>query len=176
MMEVETIAGELRASIRRWRTSASRLARPAAQNHGVLDSSSEADLILLRSNYDVAHAPFSSHRPLLGRFIMFIKNIVRELLVQLLERQTSYNAAAARLLKHLDRKLDRIVQEQQRLERRLEALETRITSQAVRSAARASTGGVLERLDGLDSRQLSHPIDAAEEALDRAASKLRKQA
>ncbi len=121
--ETQSIAAELRASIRRAHVAHSRGTRlqsvDVADN---LDGSIERDLALLRSNSDVAHAPFRSHRPLTGRFIIFIRNIARELLVQLLERQSACNSAAARALTHLSRKLDQIAQEQESIAQRLDAI------------------------------------------------------
>ena len=125
--ERERIAAQLRASIRKARVPGTRSARGFAFHD---DGSIEHDLILLRSSYDVAHAPFTSHRPLVGRAIIFIKNIVRELVVQLFERQTSFNGAAARAIDHLNRKLEAMAQEHKRIEQRLDALEASLPAQA----------------------------------------------
>src|SRR5579884_1323897 len=127
-MDLDIITGELRASIRRWRIPGIRSGR-GEQTDGLPDGCG-SDLMLLLSGYDVARAPFTSHRPLIGRLIIMIKNVARELLVQLFDRQSSYNAAAARVLSRLDRKLDQIARQQERLERRLDALEAVITSES----------------------------------------------
>jgi hypothetical protein len=147
--EFDEISGELRASVRRWRIPGSRSGRDS-QAEGWLEGACGPDLMLLLSDYDVAHVPFISHRPLIGRLIIMIKNIARELLVQLFDRQSSYNAAAARVLGRLDRKLDQLAQQQERIERRLDALEAIVTppsESAVRiaPAADGATGKALEQ-------------------------------
>ena len=80
---------------------------------------------MLRSTYDMAGAPFTSHRQVLGRLIIFFKNIARELLVQLLARQSAYNGAAVRAITHLKHRLDTLADEQRRIMQRLDALEAR---------------------------------------------------
>jgi hypothetical protein len=128
-MDLDIITGELRASVRRWRVPGIRSGR-GGHADGLLDGGCGPDLMLLLSGYDVARAPFTSHRPFIGRLIIMIKNVARELLVQLFDRQSSYNAAAARVLSRLDRKLDQIARQQERLERRLDALEALVTSES----------------------------------------------
>jgi hypothetical protein len=161
----DIIAGELRRSIRKWRIPGSRVTRATRLSDADLDGSIESDLILLRANYDVARVPFSSHRPRLGRLIIVVKNAARELLVQLFDRQTSYNAAAARVLTRLDRKLNAILREQQRIERRLDALESRIT-ETIPPTRIAPGDNAIESPDIFNSRQLNRRIDAIEEAID----------
>ncbi len=121
--EVESIAAQLRSSIRQARVPGIRPARRDAAPIADQDDNIAPDLMLLRSGCGIAHAPFRSHRRVLGRCIIFIRNLARELLVQLLERQDSFNAAAARAIGHLSRKLDRIELQQQRIEQRVAALE-----------------------------------------------------
>ncbi len=174
--DIDIIAGELRASIRRWRIAGSRTARATVLTDADGEGSIESDLILLRSNYDVARAPFSSHRRRIGRLIILIKNAARELLVQLLDRQTSYNAAAARVLSHLDRKLDAIVQEQRRIERRLEALESRVAEIAPSQTGLAPAHSAIESPDAMDSRRLNRRVDAIEKAIDGAPRGLHQRA
>lgn len=47
---------------------------------------------------DICRDPFTSHRPVLGKFIIRLKNFAKELLVQILERQVHYNFANAKLV------------------------------------------------------------------------------
>jgi hypothetical protein len=123
-----------------------------------LDGAPDHDLALLRSYYDVAHAPFTSHRPLLGRFIIPFRNIARELLLQLLLRQSSYNATAARALSRLSLKLEAFAHEQERIARRLDALEV---------AAGAAGPAATKHRNGLASNGLHDRIEALEDALGR---------
>ena len=122
--EVDKVAGELRASIRRAQVPRSHIpaSRLAAEPEGAI----KADLEVLRCTYDIAGAPFTSHRKFLGRVIISIKNIARELLLQLLARQSAYNGAAVRVIGHLTHKLGSLEAEHARMAQRLAALEARL--------------------------------------------------
>ena len=129
--EMERIAGALQASIRKTRIPGARVpgVSPASDSGSI-----DLDLGLLVSNYDISSAPFTSHRRVLGRLIIFAKNLARELLVQLLARQSAYNGAATRVISHLKRKIDSMADEQARLAQRLADLETRLDAHASRTA------------------------------------------
>lgn len=131
--EVERIAGELQASIRKARVQRPRMISSARitvpQSAFEPDGAIELELAVLRSSYDIAGAPFTSHRRFLGRFIIFFKNIAREVLLQLLARQSAYNGAAVRAIAHLKQRQDTIAEEQRRIAQRLAALEARIGAQ-----------------------------------------------
>jgi hypothetical protein len=166
--EVERIAGELRASIRKARVSlspspTSRVSIPEGAFEP--DSAIEIELAVLRSTYDMAGAPFTSHRRVLGRFIIFFKNIARELLVQLLARQSAFNGAAVRAITHLKQRLDTLAEEQRRITQRLDALEARFGAgqqQALPQQTRTSNGS--EPTGGFGSAQLNQRLDALEKA------------
>jgi len=144
--EAESIAAELRAAIRQARVAGSpALAGNAANATLAAQAQIEPELQILRSTYDVASAPFTSHRRILGPFIILIKNFTRELLVQLLARQSVYNGAAARAIAHLSQRLNALADENARLAHRIAALEADIESG--RTAARPSP-------------QLAHPHQA----------------
>src|SRR5882724_7776205 len=59
-----------------------------------------ADLTSLQSNHDIYHIHLTSHRKLLGPFIVLAKKVVRQLLTPSLERQSGYNAVNNRLALH----------------------------------------------------------------------------
>jgi hypothetical protein len=120
----ERIAAELRATIRKSGAAGSPLLGPSSQPEPPID----AELQILHSTSDIAGAPFRSHRRLLGRFIIMMKNFARELLVQLLQRQTAFNAAAIRLIEHLNRRLDAMARELSLTAQRLAELEARLES------------------------------------------------
>jgi len=124
----ERIASQLRSSIRKARSP--RSGNPAVAKMAEPEGALDFDLALLRSNYDVATPPFRSHRKLLGRPIIFLKNFALELLIQLLVRQTAYNGAASRLITHLRHQLDRMAEENGHLAQRLAVLEARLASQS----------------------------------------------
>jgi O-antigen chain-terminating methyltransferase len=60
-----------------------------------------ADLAFLQSGYDVYHINFTSHRKVLGRVVVFFKQVLRQLMTPILERQCAFNAASARVASHL---------------------------------------------------------------------------
>ena len=65
------------------------------------DGQVAVDLAALHSHSTIAQIHFTSHRKLLGRFVIFIKQGLRRLLTPILERQTAYNAANTRLASYL---------------------------------------------------------------------------
>lgn len=182
--EVEKIAGQLRASIRKasvqrapasaaledvWMPTANpiahaRISLPA--NAAELDAAIAHDLALLRLNYDIAGAPFTSHRRVLGRLIIVMKNIARELLVQLLARQSVYNGASTRAITHLKDRLDSLAAEQARIARRLAALESRIGAAPAQPESRPSRPPAgTARAEGLELRRLNARLNALEDAV-----------
>src|SRR5919109_132090 len=68
-----------------------------------------ADLASLRSNYDIYHIHFTSHRKAMGRVVLLTKQILRKLLTPILERQLTYNAANARVASYLCTKLEETI-------------------------------------------------------------------
>src|SRR5579883_632374 len=110
--EAERIAAQLRAAIRMTPVARGRARAGSAEPGSMEADALEADLMTLRSNCEIAHAPFRSHRRFAGRFIICIRNLVREIIAQPLERQDSYNRAGLRALERLTRKLDAIAREQ----------------------------------------------------------------
>jgi hypothetical protein len=166
--EVERIAAELQASIRKARVPrspipVSRVTIPEGAFEP--DSAIEIELAVLRSSYDMAGAPFTSHRRVLGRCIIFFKNIARELLVQLLARQSAFNGAAVRAITRLKHRLDTLAEEQRRITQRLDALEARfdaVPQQALPQRLRTSNGS--EQADGFGADQLNERLDALEKA------------
>ena len=167
--EVQRIAGELQASIRKARVARSPISVSGiAISEGAFepDSAIELEIAVLRSTYDMAGAPFTSHRQVLGRFIIFFKNIARELLVQLLARQSAYNGASVRAITHLKHRLDTLADEQRRIAQRLDALEARFADgpqQGLPQQTRTSKGS--EPADGFGA-----PVNQRLDALERAAA------
>ena len=119
----------------------------------------------MRSTYDIAGAPFTSHRKFLGRVIISIKNLARELLLQLLARQSAYNGAAVRVIGHLTHKLGSLEAEHARMAQRLAALEAqawRRTNLATVAGSPASNGP--SSTVGRSPGKLNDRSDAAEKA------------
>ncbi len=160
--EVEQVAGELRASIRRAQVPRSRSGEARITISSATfepDGAMDPDLAVMHSTYDIASAPFTSHRKVLGRLIIFIKNLARELLVQLLARQSAYNGAAVRVIGHRTHKLGSLEAEHARMAQRLAALEARL-------AAAESSGVSDGRVSTVSLRPgtLNERPDAAEKA------------
>jgi tRNA (mo5U34)-methyltransferase len=66
-----------------------------------------ADLALLLSGSDVTRINFTSHRRVLGPLVVLAKRGLSRLLTPILERQTAYNAANARVIASLKDELER---------------------------------------------------------------------
>jgi hypothetical protein len=170
--DANEIAGELAASIRKAGVARSR-PRETGPQIGIAvstrhesDGPIEHDLALMRGNYDVASAPFTSHRPLLGRFIIAMKNVVREFLAQLLARQSAYNGAATRAITALKQRLDHLADEQARIVQRVAALESRIgAGQSSENRRGAGSSISLEHDNGSGSRALDDRLEVLEQAL-----------
>ena len=65
------------------------------------ESQKLVDFSFLQSEYDIQHVPLTSHRKVIGRFIVVAKNILRQLLTPVLERQAALNMANARVASYL---------------------------------------------------------------------------
>jgi SAM-dependent methyltransferase len=64
------------------------------------------DLRNLHALYDILRAPFTFHRRVLGRLLLPLRWMVKELLTPVIARQVSYNAANTRLVDDLKTRLD----------------------------------------------------------------------
>ena len=72
-----------------------------------------SDLTTLHSASDIYHIHFTSHRKIVGPFVVFLKELLRKLLTPILERQVAYNATNARIVAHLQEELETIRQQAQ---------------------------------------------------------------
>jgi hypothetical protein len=168
--DVRKIASELAACIRKAGVARGRasegLMRTGTGAGRDADGPIEHDLAAMRANYDIASAAFTSHRPRVGRFIIAMKNIVREFLVQLLARQSMYNAAATRAITSLKRRLDQVADEQARIAQRLAALESRLDirrTSEIRPQTEAPTQAPTDK--EFVPHALDNRLDALEQAI-----------
>ena len=60
-----------------------------------------AEFSALQDNREIRYFHLTSHRKLLGSFVLMAKKLARKLLTPCLERQTGYNTANIRLAQHL---------------------------------------------------------------------------
>jgi len=80
-------------------------------NQSTLGPSVKGDPSLLKHEYNILGTPFFSHRRILGRGILLLKNFSRDLFSQILFRQITYNAANMRLVTHLAREIESLKSE-----------------------------------------------------------------
>jgi hypothetical protein len=117
-----------------------------------IDAEAGHDLVVLHSGWNIANFPITSHRKVIGFFIVLGKKIMRLLMVPALHRQIVYNQANTRTVQRLKDDLDhRVTQDIDELRRsftaRLEALEAELDRRTV--SARMETGsGPAGVLDG----------------------------
>lgn len=76
------------------------------------DGQMETDLSVLHSSHDIYRINLSSHRKILGPFVVALKKIIRQLLTPSLERQVAYNASNARVVTSLKEHLVSLGQQQ----------------------------------------------------------------
>ena len=107
-LDLDALMAQLRENIRKRRKALGAAEYPQDERKG-------SDLATLHSHYDLACAPFSSHRRLLGRPIVALKEILRRLVVPILEPQVVYNGANARLITWLTSRTDEFQHNQARL-------------------------------------------------------------
>ncbi len=104
-LDVEQVMERIRENIRR-RRSAAEGSEPSRGLAPPSDGQVAADLALLQSGYDVYTIHLTSHRRLLGSFVVLVKDILRRLLTPILTRQVGYNAANARVAGFLKGQID----------------------------------------------------------------------
>jgi hypothetical protein len=86
------------------------------------------DLPFLRSGYDIYHIEFTSHRTVLGRVVVLLKRILRQLMTPILERQCALNLAGARVASHLQEQASQIQQQVFHLQQQVEELREQQTA------------------------------------------------
>ena len=133
-IDVEQIMQQVRENIR------SRKPGPASSSltHPSSEAQLAADLTALHSGHDVYRAHFPSHRRVLGRFIIFAKKTLLQLLTPILVKQAAYNAANTRVMAHLMGRLAALDEQQRQM--RVEGL-----SQQAQAALEARLGGLEEQ-------------------------------
>ncbi len=107
-IDVEQIMEQIRGNIWKRRSEGS----PPNASAPRSESQMPADIFFLQSGYDIYHISFTSHRKVLGRFVVFAKNLLRQLLTPIIERQVAFNAADARAASYLWEQVEGVRQEQ----------------------------------------------------------------
>ena len=75
---------------------------------GQASSQGPEELGFLQTAQDLSQVRFSSHRRGVGNFIVLAKRVLQQLLTPILERQSAYNAANARLMAYLCERVSRM--------------------------------------------------------------------
>lgn len=107
-VNVEQVMEQIREDIRRRRQGSS----PADGGSPASHNPVAADLASLHNTYDLSRVYFTSHRRVLGRFVIFAKQGLRKLLSPILQRQLAYNAANTRVASYLWEQVEGIRQQQ----------------------------------------------------------------
>jgi SAM-dependent methyltransferase len=87
------------------------------------------ELSALQNNREIRYFHLSSHRKLLGSFVLMAKKLVRKLLTPSLERQTGYNTANMRLAQHLWEHAEGLQRTNQELVAQISELRQALTAQ-----------------------------------------------
>jgi 2-polyprenyl-3-methyl-5-hydroxy-6-metoxy-1,4-benzoquinol methylase len=69
------------------------------------DDELAADFASLHAAYDIYNLQFTSHRRIIGPFVIFVKKLLRQLLTPILTHQVTYNAVNTRVATQLGEKL-----------------------------------------------------------------------
>ena len=88
-----------------------------------------AEFSALQGNREIRYFHLSSHRKLLGSFVLMAKKLARKLLTPSLERQTGYNTTNIRLAQHLWDHAEGVRRTSQELAAQLDELRQALTAQ-----------------------------------------------
>jgi SAM-dependent methyltransferase len=148
-IDVEQLMKRVRENIKR-----KRVAEDTAPSENLVvplgEGPTAADFAYLRSGYNIQDVSFTSPRRVIGPFVVAVKNILRRLLTAILERQTAYNAASARVAAHIQESIETLDRRQAQAGRELKGwIETIETNQA---SIRDKHTELQERVSRLESR------------------------
>src|SRR5258705_13701387 len=120
-IDVEQIMRRIRENIDRKRGAEG---HPTFKKHTspVDNDQMAADLAYLHSGYNIEHVSFTSHRRIVGPLLVAIKKVLRKLLTPILERQSTYNAASARVTTHIRDRIETLARQQELVSEQLETL------------------------------------------------------
>jgi O-antigen chain-terminating methyltransferase len=123
-IDVEQIMRRIRENIHRKRGAE---AHPTSEKHPspVDNGQTAADLAYLHSGYNIQHVSFASHRRIVGPLLVALKKVLRKLLTPILERQSAYNAASARVTTHIRDRIETLAHQQALVSEQLETFERR---------------------------------------------------
>lgn len=121
-IDVEKVMKQIRENVRKRRQGfpPSKAASPLPPDQVA------ADLTSLHRGNDIYPLRFTSHRRVLGRFVVLAKKMLQQLLTPILERQLAYNAANTRVTSSLWEQIATLRQQQAEV---LQALRAEVGAQ-----------------------------------------------
>jgi O-antigen chain-terminating methyltransferase len=140
-IDVERVLNELRAEVRKASGGSTepQAFSPPAEN------SLAADLTILHSDYNIAAAPFTSHRRFLAKPILYLKRFARELLLQILHRQAVYNGANARVMSRLKDQTETLKAQTDTLKAQIATLNAQIETLVQQNSQLVETGSTFRQ-------------------------------
>ncbi|MEG4392283.1 hypothetical protein [Microcoleus sp. BROC3] len=91
------------------------------ENSALARDEDDEDIALLKAGFDIYNIPITSYQRRLGSAVIAVRKIVRKLLRPVLERQVIYNFANTRVVQTLSIQLQKLQENQQSLEKKIQA-------------------------------------------------------
>jgi hypothetical protein len=91
------------------------------ENSAIAQNEDDEDIALLKAGFDIYNIPITSYQRRLGSAVIAVRKIVRKLLRPVLERQVIYNFANTRVVQTLSIQLQKLQENQQSLEKKIQA-------------------------------------------------------
>ena len=123
-IDVEQVMRRIREHIHR-RRAAEGYPTPEKRAFPFDDGQTAADFAYLHSGYNIQHVSFASHRRILGPLVVAVKKALRKLLTPILERQSAYNAASARVTTHIRDSIEALNRQHALVSEQIETFERR---------------------------------------------------
>lgn len=140
--DVEGIVQHIREDLRSRRKTSSQY----MPETGPEDGRTAAELAALQSNHDIHRMHFTSHRRAFGWLVVLTKQLLRQLLTPILERQVAYNTANMRISSRLWARLQETSGQLQETHERQAMLQSKVEALAYQHwQLRAEIGAVGQR-------------------------------
>ena len=94
---------------------------PGIKNSAIARDEDDEDIAVLKAGFDIYNIPITSYQRRLGSAVIAVRKIVRKLLRPVLERQVIYNFANTRVVQTLSIQLQKLQENQQTLEKKIQA-------------------------------------------------------
>ena len=94
---------------------------PGRKNSAIARDEDDEDIAVLKAGFDIYNIPITSYQRRLGSAVIAVRKVVRKLLRPVLERQVIYNFANTRVVQTLSIQLQKLQENQQTLEKKIQA-------------------------------------------------------